>query len=103
LLEHGADVNATNPRGHTVLYCAGGHGHLDTLRLLLHRGADRAAQEGLMEFLGESSAASQRSPLVLLPSKLRKYNCYRSLLEKRGKCFGCKGTAVFWPMACYLS
>lgn len=40
LIEHGADVNAQNPRGHTVLYCAGGHGHLATLELLLSAGAD---------------------------------------------------------------
>ena len=39
LIEHGADVNARNTRGHTVLYCAGGHGHLDTLQVLLGKGA----------------------------------------------------------------
>jgi ankyrin repeat protein len=40
LIERGADVNAKNTRGHTVLYCAGGHGHLGTLQLLLDHGAD---------------------------------------------------------------
>lgn len=40
LIEHGANVNATNERGHTVLYCAGGHGHLKTVRLILKNGAD---------------------------------------------------------------
>ncbi len=40
LMDHGGDVNATNPRGHTVLYCAGGHGHLETVELLLAGGAD---------------------------------------------------------------
>ena len=46
-------VNAKNPRGHTVLYCAGGHGHLDCLLLLLKEGADRDTQVGLMEWLNE--------------------------------------------------
>jgi ankyrin repeat protein len=64
LIEHGAEVNATNTRGHTVLYCAGGHGHLDTLRLLLHRGADRAAQEGLMEFLAEYPDDTRYQPIA---------------------------------------
>ncbi len=40
LINHGADVNATNKRGHTVLYCASGHGHLDAVRLLLDNNAD---------------------------------------------------------------
>jgi ankyrin repeat protein len=53
LIEHGADVNAVNPRRHTVLYCAGGHGHLDTLQLLLTNGADGDAQKSLMAFLAE--------------------------------------------------
>lgn len=44
LIERGADVNAANERGHTVLYCAGGHGHLDTVRLLLENGADLNAK-----------------------------------------------------------
>ena len=40
LIEYGANVNEMNDRGHTVLYCAGGHGHLATLQLLLENGAD---------------------------------------------------------------
>ena len=44
LIEAGADVNAANPRGHTVLYCAGGHGHLDSVKLLLDNGADPHAK-----------------------------------------------------------
>ena len=51
LIKNGADVNAKNPRGHTVLYCAGGHGHLDCLLLLLAEGADRDAQLKLMQWL----------------------------------------------------
>lgn len=44
LIEAGADVNAINSRGHTVLYCAGGHGHLETVKLLLGHGADPSAR-----------------------------------------------------------
>ncbi|MGB7344458.1 MAG: ankyrin repeat domain-containing protein [Pirellulaceae bacterium] len=40
LISAGADVNVTNPRGHTVLYCAGGHGHAETVSLLLQHQAD---------------------------------------------------------------
>lgn len=43
LLDSGAKANASNFRGHTVLYCAGGHGHLETVQLLLNCGADAAA------------------------------------------------------------
>lgn len=53
LIGHGADVNVKNTRGHTVLYCAGGHGHLDTLQLLLDEGADRQSQDDLMDFLSQ--------------------------------------------------
>lgn len=35
LIASGADVNSVNLRGHTVLYCAAGHGHLETVRILL--------------------------------------------------------------------
>ncbi|QDT13504.1 ankyrin repeat domain-containing protein [Planctomycetes bacterium K23_9] len=35
-----ADVNAANDRGHTVLYCAGGHAHAETVALLLRHGVD---------------------------------------------------------------
>ena len=40
LIDHGADVNVVNEDGQTVLYCAGGHGHLDTVRVLLENNAD---------------------------------------------------------------
>lgn len=58
LIEHGVDVNARNTRGHTVLYCAGGHGQLDTLQLLLSEGADCDAAftddgKTLMEWLAQ--------------------------------------------------
>jgi ankyrin repeat protein len=39
LIEHGADVCAKSARGNTVLYCAGGHGHLNTVQLLLSAGS----------------------------------------------------------------
>lgn len=51
LIEYGADVNGQTPRGHTVLYCAGGHGHLETVRLLLDQGVKRDACESLAEWL----------------------------------------------------
>jgi ankyrin repeat protein len=38
LIEFGARVSARSTRGHSVLYCAGGHGHLGALRLLLAEG-----------------------------------------------------------------
>ena len=44
LIQHGADVNALTPRKHTVLYCAGGHGHVETVRILLAAGADPSAK-----------------------------------------------------------
>jgi ankyrin repeat protein len=58
LIQRGADVNAQNSRCHTVLYCAGGHGHLRTLHLLLDHGADasvRFTAEGktLLEWLAQ--------------------------------------------------
>src|SRR5437879_5581913 len=64
LIEHGADVNAKNTRRHTVLYCAGGHGHLDTLQLLLNEGADRAAQDALMEFLAQYPDDARYTPIT---------------------------------------
>jgi ankyrin repeat protein len=53
LIEHGADVNARNTRGHTVLDCDGGHGHLETLQLLLDAGVGSEATQGLMEWLAQ--------------------------------------------------
>jgi len=58
LIGNDADVNATNERGHTVLYCAGGHGHLDTARLLLKNNADPNAKftkdgKTLLEWLAQ--------------------------------------------------
>ena len=53
MIEYGADINATNKRGHTVLYCAGGHGHLETVQLLLENGVDNDAVTGLIEWVVE--------------------------------------------------
>jgi ankyrin repeat protein len=69
LIAHGADVNATNPRGHTVLYCAGGHGHLDTLLLLLGAGADCDAKftdDGgtLLDWLAQYPDDTRYQPIV---------------------------------------
>jgi len=44
LIDAGASVNETTPRGHTVLYCAAGHGHCETVELLLEHNADREAK-----------------------------------------------------------
>ena len=43
LLQNGADVNATTPRGHTVWYFAGGHGHLGTLQHFTDRPIEQLA------------------------------------------------------------
>jgi ankyrin repeat protein len=64
LIEYGADVNAINPRGHTVLYCAGGHGHLDCLLLLLKEGADCHAQVALMEWLTQYPEDERFKPIT---------------------------------------
>ena len=58
LIQFGANVNATNDRNHTVLYCAGGHGHLETVRCLLNAGADALAKfahdgKTLLDWLGQ--------------------------------------------------
>ena len=58
LIDHNADVNAENERGHTVLYCAGGHGHFETVRMLLQNNADptvRFTKDGktLIEWLAQ--------------------------------------------------
>ncbi len=44
LIDNGADVNAANKRGHTVLYCAGGHGHRKTVQMLLKNHVDVEAK-----------------------------------------------------------
>ena len=64
LIEHGADVNAKNPRGHTVLYCAGGHGHLDTLELLLKEGINPEDCKALMEWLAEYPDDCRYKPIA---------------------------------------
>ena len=39
LVSSGADVNATSDHGHFPLYCAAGHGHVETTRYLIEHGA----------------------------------------------------------------
>ena len=58
LHEYGADVNVRTKNGQTVLYCAGGHGHVETVQLLLDRDADcdaRFTDDGvtLLEWLAQ--------------------------------------------------
>jgi len=63
LIEYGADVNAKNPRGHTVLYCAGGHGHLETLELLLKEGTSPEDCKSLMEWLADYPDDCRYTPI----------------------------------------
>ena len=75
LIEHGADVNAKNPRGHTVLYCAGGHGHVDTLELLLSRGSRSDGRfmddvQALLEWLAQYPDDCRYGPIA---EALRRY------------------------------
>ncbi len=44
LVSSGADVNATSDHGHFPLYCAAGHGHVETTRYLIEHGADLQAK-----------------------------------------------------------
>jgi ankyrin repeat protein len=64
LIEHGANVNSKNTGGHTVLYCAGGHGHLDTLQLLLKAGTDRDTQQALLEWLAQYPDDCRYGPIA---------------------------------------
>jgi ankyrin repeat protein len=68
LLEHGADAAARNPRGHTVLYCAGGHGHLETLNLLLTQRNDggRLAEDvkALQDWLAQYPNDCRYTPIA---------------------------------------
>jgi ankyrin repeat protein len=64
LIQYGADVNVKNPRGHTVLYCAGGHGHLDTLELLLHEGVNIEDCKSLMEWLADYPDDCRYTPIA---------------------------------------
>jgi ankyrin repeat protein len=76
LVEHGAEVTARNPRRHTVLYCAGGHGHLSTLQYLLSKGTagdGRLSQDvaELLEWLAEYPNDCRYTPIA---EALRRYN-----------------------------
>lgn len=69
LIDFGANVNVTNDRGHTVLYCAGGHGHRATLQLLIDNGADcdaRCTEDGqtLMEWLTQYPEDQRFTPIT---------------------------------------
>jgi ankyrin repeat protein len=69
LIQYGADVNVRNPRGHTVLYCAGGHGHLDTLQLLLNAGVHCDAKfthdaKTLLEWLAQYPDDPRYAPIT---------------------------------------
>lgn len=61
LIDHGADIHSISTRGHTVLYCAGGHGHLETVKLLLAEGADGMA---LMQWLAQYPDDPRFTPIM---------------------------------------
>ena len=44
LVDSGADVNVTSDHAHFPLYCAAGHGHVDTTQYLVEHGADLQAR-----------------------------------------------------------
>lgn len=44
LVSRGADPNAMSDHGHFPLYCAAGHGHVETSRYLMENGADLGAR-----------------------------------------------------------
>jgi len=44
LVSNRADVNETSDHGHFPLYCAAGHGHVETTRYLIEHGADLKAK-----------------------------------------------------------
>ena len=44
LVGSGADVNGTSDHAHFPLYCAAGHGHVETTRYLVEQGADLQAR-----------------------------------------------------------
>ena len=46
LVSSGADVNVTSDHGHFPLYCAAGHGHVETTQYLVEHGADLQARLG---------------------------------------------------------
>lgn len=46
LLEFGADVNALTENDHFPLYCAAGHGHVETTRFFVENGADLQVRIG---------------------------------------------------------
>ena len=46
LVGSGADVNVTSDHGHFPLYCAAGHGHVETTQYLVEHGADLQARLG---------------------------------------------------------
>ena len=64
LIEAGADINLKSPRGHTVLYCAGGHGHVDTVNLLLAADVDRDAENALLQWLAQYPEDTRFGPIA---------------------------------------
>ena len=44
LVNGGADINVTSDHAHFPLYCAAGHGHVETTRYLVEHGADLQAR-----------------------------------------------------------
>lgn len=69
LLDHGADVNATGPKGRTALHYAAKAGFLNVIRLLLDNGADASLRDDegntpltIARAAGKSAATKLLSP-----------------------------------------
>ena len=64
LLSSRRGCQCAEPAGHTVLYCAGGHGHLETLQLLLDAGADPDDGKALLEWLAQYPEDCRFTPIA---------------------------------------
>ena len=68
LVSCGADPNAMSDHGHFPLYCAAGHGHLETTRYLVDNGADLDARlsdgKTVVEWLKQFADHDRRFRLV---------------------------------------
>ncbi len=66
LLDAGAEVNAATQKGNTPLHVAAYKGYGGTTRLLLARGADRAARNSQGETAAELAERYQQAAIVAI-------------------------------------